>query len=301
MPVQEEKADPIFLVSSPCSCSTMLCGMLAEHPNIFAAPGLNILIRPTVGDFLDHCLERPRIAHGLLRCIAHLYSGEQTFDSIEMARRWLIRRRSVPSEQVIKELCEKVAPARLVDRSLLYPKSMDLLHQIQRSFPDALFLHLTRHPFEQGMAVLQSIEGVMELWEDESVDSRAKGKILDPQYAWFETQASIMEFSDVLEPDRYIHVRAEDLVKFPQNALRRLCGWLGLPVSAEILQRMCSGKDWPFAGPGPYNASGGTDREPASSAQLAKGVTRSLDEALPWRSKVGLVEAVKILARHLGY
>jgi hypothetical protein len=279
--------------------------MLAGHPGLFASPGLNILIRPTVGDFLDYCLERPRIAHGLLRCVAHLYSGEQTLDSIEMARRWLVRRNSVASEQVVKELCEKVAPARLVDRCLLYPKDMDLLHQIHQSFPEALFLHLTRHPFEQGMAVLQSIEGVLELSEDESVNSRARSKVLDPQFTWFETQASIMEFSDVLEPDRYIHVRAEDLVGMPENTLRGLCAWLRLPVTPEILQRMSSYKDWPFAGPGPYNASGGTDREPASaevaSAHMANGAPRSLDDALPWRAKVGLVEPVKVLARHLGY
>ena len=279
--------------------------MLARNPGVFASPGLNILIKPTVGDFLDYCIERPRIAHGLLRSIAQLYSGEQTLDSIEMARRWLVRRSSAPSEQVVGELCEKVAPARLIDRCLLYPKDMDLLHQIHQSFPDGSFLHLTRHPLEQGLAMLQSIEGVAELWEDESVESRARRQILDPQYVWFETQASIMEFSDVLLPDQYCHVKAEDLATMPENTLRRLCAWLRLPFSPEILQRMCDCKEWAFAGPGPYNAFGGTDWEPASaevvSAQTATGTPRSLDDALPWKSRTGLVEPVKELARHLGY
>ena len=303
--MRETIAEPVFLVSSPCSRSTLLCSMLARNPGIFASPGLNILIKPMVEDFLNYCVGRPRIAHGLLRTIAQLYSGEQTLDSIEMARRWIVRRSSASSERVVRELCRKIAPARLIDRCLLYAKDMDLLRQIHQSFPDALFLHLSRHPLEQGIAMLQSIEGVLELFEDESVDHRARHHVIDPQYAWFETQATIMEFSDALVPDQYYHVRAEDLVTRPEHTLRRLCAWLRLPFTPKLCEKMCHHANWPFAGPGPYNAHGGTDWEPPlaqlAGLQFAVSAPSSLDEALPWRSKTGLAEPVKVLAHHLGY
>ena len=115
-------------------------------------------------------------------------------DSIEMAKRWLRRRKSASSEDVMNELCEKVSPARLIDRWLFHARDADLLPKVSSAFPNAQFLHLTRHPVEQGTAILQSLEGIADLWNEKSLDRSAKSPALDPQYSWFNAQAAIVEF-----------------------------------------------------------------------------------------------------------
>jgi hypothetical protein len=137
-----------------------------------------------------------------------LYSGEQTLDSIEMGRRWLVRRRSAPSKRVVRELCEKITPARLmacsIERTWISCGDPRVLFARAFSSPHP-------SPLKQGMALLQSIEGVLELSQNASVSPRTRQHVLDPRYAWFETQATVMEFSDVLKPDQYYHV-GEDLL-----------------------------------------------------------------------------------------
>ena len=61
-------------------------------------------------------------------------------------------------------------------------------------------------------------------------------------------------------------------------------------------------RDWPFASPGPYNAPGGMEWEPAPDTEEIPHRSRTLSESLPWmKKKVGLAEPVKILAKALGY
>jgi hypothetical protein len=288
---------PVFLLCSPGSGSNELCSLLAQHPHAYVTPGLNLQFKQTIGDLLQYRRTAHETTDGLLRTIAQLFAGEQTMDSIEMAKRWLRRRKFASSEDVMKELCEKVSPARLIDRWLFRAREAELLSKVGTDFPNAQFLHLTRHPVAQGMAILQSVEGIADLWSEESLDRSSKFPALDPQYAWFNAQATIMEFSDSLLPGQYLQIRIEEVMARPEDCLRKLCDWLELPHG--IARRA---RDWPFASPGPYNAPGGMEWEPASDTQQLPDRPRTLSESLPWmKKKVGLAEPVKILAKALGY
>ena len=70
--------------------------------------------------------------HGLLRIVAQLYSGEQTLDSIDMARRWLLPRMGHSTADIYRELCRKVTPLRIVDKSPIYGLKPETLHRIPR-------------------------------------------------------------------------------------------------------------------------------------------------------------------------
>ena len=276
--------------------------MLGQHPEVFVSPGLNILIRPSVHEFFEETRRKPQIARALLRTIAQLYAGEQTMESIAMARRWLARRNASPSEAILRELCEKVAPQHFVDRSLLYGKRLDVLHRLRAAFPEARFLHLTRHPRQQGLAMLQNIEGLGSLWDDRSVDYTSKRPELDPQFAWFETQACILEFREELPSGAYFHLRDEDVLTRPKEVLELLCAWIGISRAPALLDQMREMHVWRFATPGPYNATGDCDLELRADPPTPFEETPTMDDALPWKSKkTGLAEAVKILARQLGH
>jgi hypothetical protein len=288
---------PVFVLCSPGSGSNQLCTLLAQHPHAYVTPGLNLQFKQTIGDLLEYRRSTPRTTDGLLRAIAQLFAGEQTMDSIEMAKRWLRRRKSASSEDVMKELCEKVSPARLIDRWLFYAREADLLPKVSSAFPNAQFLHLTRHPVEQGMAILQSVEGIADLWNEKSLDRSSKCPALDPQYSWFNAQATIMEFSDSLSPGQYLQIRIEEVTACPEDCLRKLCDWLELPRGTAERAR-----DWPFTSPGPYNAPGGMEWEPAPDIKRIPDPSHTLSESLPWmKKKVGLAEPAKILAQALGY
>jgi hypothetical protein len=288
---------PAFLLCSPGSGSNQLCTRLAQHSGLYVTPGLNLQFKRTIGELLGCRPNTRNITDGLLRTIAQLYAGEQTMDSIEMAKRWLRRRKSAFTEDVMKELCEKVSPARLLDRWLFHLGDADLLPKVSSAFPNAQFLHLTRHPVPQGMAVLQSIEGIANLWNEKSLDRSTKRPAPDPQYAWYNAQASILEFRESLSPGRYLQIRIEDVTSYPQESFQKLCDWLELPQGMAVGTR-----DWPFATPGPYNAPGGMEWEPAPATGEMPDASRAPSESLPWlKKKVGLAEPVKILARALGY
>jgi Sulfotransferase family len=288
---------PVFLLCSLGSGSNQLCTLLAQHPHAYVTPGLNLQFKQTIGDLLEYRRSTRRTTDGLLRTIAQLFAGEQTMDSIEMAKRWLRRRKSASSEDVMKELCEKVSPARLIDRWLFHARDADLLPKVSSAFPNAQFLHLTRHPVEQGIAILQNLEGIADLWNEKSLDRSAKYPALDPQYSWFNTQAAIVEFSGSLLPGQYLQIRIEEVTSYPEDCLRKLCDWLELPQGMAIPAR-----HWPFATPGPYNAPGGMEWEPAPDTERIPDPSRTLSESLPWMTKkVGLAEPVKILAKALGY
>jgi Sulfotransferase family len=288
---------PVFLLCSPGSGSNQLCTLLAQHPRAYVTPGLNLQFKQTIRDLLEYRRSTYRAIDGLLRTIAQLFAGEQTMESIEMAKRWLRRRKSASGEDVIKELCEKVSPARLIDRWLFHARDADLLPKVSSALPNSQFLHLTRHPLQQGMAILQSVQGIADLWDEKSLDRSAKSPALDPQYSWFDTQAAIVEFSDSLSPGQYLQIRIEEVTAQPDDCLGKLCDWLELPRGMAIWTR-----NWPFARPGPYNAPGGIEWEPSPDTEKIPDRALTLSESLPWlKNKVGLAEPVKILAKALGY
>jgi hypothetical protein len=74
--------------------------------------------------------------------------------------------------------------------------------------------------------MLQNFEGLGSLWDDRSVDYTSKRPALEPQFAWFEMQASILEFHEELPSGAYFHLRDEDVLTRPKEVLELLCAWI---------------------------------------------------------------------------
>ena len=60
--------------------------MLGQHPQMYGLPDLELFAAETVGEWWELCAEAtfPR-AHGALRAVAELFSGEQTEETIKFA------------------------------------------------------------------------------------------------------------------------------------------------------------------------------------------------------------------------
>jgi sulfotransferase family protein len=294
--------EPIFILAAPHSLSSLLSAALGQHPEVYATPGLHLHGGALVGESIANARnEQPTQIHSLLRTIAHLYSSEQTVESVVMARRWLRRRDRLPSDEVYREICQKAAPRLVIERCPIQTGAATILHSMGTAFPSARFIYLVRHPFAQGKAALSDLQNTKKLIRDHR-ENNVESPELDPQFAWFETQITIFEFLETIPKERQWHLRVEDLVTEPSTVLSDLCSWLGLAWSSDILRGMLAFENSPFYGPGPFNAPCGYDPILRTLSPWPSLPTEPpLESELPWRKKIGLAPQALELAQALGY
>lgn len=296
---------PLIILASPRSFTSLVCAMLGQHPQAFGLPEVNLFVTETLDQLCQKATQqRQFLIHGFLRTVAHLYAGEQTVESIAMAWRWINRRRAMTTGEIYRELCRKVAPRRLVDKSPTYSQRAEILERIEREFPDAHYLFLTRNPIDQGNSMIQAPQGFMQLLVSRSLDFNENPPRVEPQFQWFKTQTGILNFLDQLPEDRRFVLRGESLLQEPEKKLCEICQWLGLEWSENACARMLRPDESPFASMGPLGAPWGNNPGFQRSPQFRR-LTRtpgSLERSLPWREgEHHLFPEVVQLAQSLGY
>ncbi len=295
---------PLILLASPGSHAAYLAAMLGRHPRLYAPLELNLLAAPCPLDLLK-TLE-PDELHGLLRSVAQLYAGEQTIESIEMARRWSFRRANWDSAEVHRELCARVAPKHLVETCILYtrPAQAEALARLGSVYPDAWYLHLVRHPLAVGRDWWRNLQALPELYRLGSRDPSTQPPLPDPQFDWLQRQRLILEFLRTIPPERQLRLRVEDLLAEPRLTCVRLCLWLRLDAREQVIEEMLHPERSPYARPGPYGAEGGAEWAFLLHPQLPPPDPNpvSLTQPLPWRPDGrGFVQELIDLAQSLGY
>lgn len=297
-------AQPVILLAAPYSYASRLGAMLGQHPEVYAPLELNLLLAYNLGDLIKTLPAADM--QGLLRSIAQLYAGEQTLESIDMARRWVMRRATRDTREVHRELCARVAPRRLVDTCTLYsdPGYEESLERVRQAYPEADYLHLVRHPLAQGLDWLRDPMALARLHRLGSLDPDTPRSLPDPQVDWERRQRTILEFLREIPPEHQYRLRAEDLFEDPRATCARLCAWLGLAWNEAVFEAMLHPERSSYACPGPYGAEGGLDHEflldPCHVSRRLE--TLSLEQPLPWRSDGRRFKTeVLDLARVLGY
>lgn len=295
----------MFILGSPRSFTSLVCGMLGQHPQAYGMPELNLFISDTIRGMLEELTGYRQIQiHGLLRAVSQLYAGEQTLASVDMARRWLLTRFDASTTEIYHELCRKVAPLRIVDKSPVYSLKTEYLQRLRAAFPDARYLHLLRHPRTQGESVMKVAKGLMAILAN-SIDYATDPPTIDPQISWFEMQERIMQYLETDVPaSHHMRVRGEDLIAAPEAALTNICRWLGLRADAEAIEAMVHPEDSPYASLGPIGAHLGNDINFLRSPKLQRTPMKpsTLDGPLPWREDgKSFQEHVLKLALELGY
>ncbi|MBD1833396.1 sulfotransferase [Cyanobacteria bacterium FACHB-472] len=296
---------PVFILASPRSFTSLVCAMLGQHPEAYGVPELNLFVTDTLEQFLQRMSGFRRFQlHGLLRTVAQLYGGEQSLYSIEMAHRWISTRLDHSVGEVYRELCEKVAPLRIIDKSPVYAANRATLNRIRKTFPNAYYLHLIRHPRTQGQSLMNVRGGQIMAVMFNSVDRSTNPPTVDPQYKWYRMQSTILDFLSNIPKQQKMHVLGETLLNEPQLYLEKICTWLNFSWNETILEGMLHPEDSPYAKLGPYGAHLGNDpnflKSPAFRYQP---VTPSkLEGSLPWREDgKGFIPEVVKLAQELGY
>ena len=212
--------------------------MIGQHPQAFGLPEVNLFIAETLDQLCQKATQqRQFLIHGLLRTVAHLYAGEQTVESIAMAWRWINRRREMTTGAIYRELCRKVAPRRLVDKSPTYSQSAEILERIEREFPDAQYLFLTRNPIDQGNSMIQSPQGFMQLLVSRSLDFNENPPRVEPQFQWLQNASRHSQLSESATGEPPLHsARRKPFARTGTKTLRDLpMAWPGV-----VGERLCA-------------------------------------------------------------
>ncbi|UOM35546.1 sulfotransferase [Acuticoccus sp. I52.16.1] len=240
---------PIFVLGVPTPQMARVGAMIGCNPDTFGTSDLNLFVEDRL-ELVWSELNRLGQAHsdGLLRAVACLYAGDQTMDAVQMARRWAMRRYFWPVDLVFAELCGKVAPRRLVDKSRVYGVRRGAIQRIRECIAQASFVHLVGHPgFAEATPFARQAESPFQEEEFAAGD-------------WVRINRNICDQLEGLDPAHVHIVRLEDVAADPEATLTRLAGALGLRDDAAAIEAMLHPERSPFAAVGPIGAPYGDDR-----------------------------------------
>jgi hypothetical protein len=174
---------------------------------------------------------------------------------------------------------------------------------MQDAFPDARFLHLTRHPVGQCKSLMAINDGAFSL-KMEGFELGEDYAIVEPQIAWHDINLNILEFLDGVSPEQQLRMRGEEIMANPREKLAEIARWAGLRDDDEAVEEMMHPERSPFACFGPITALFGNDPNFLSGPTFRphKPKVPSLYDAVPWRQDgKGLYPEVIALAKEFGY
>ncbi|HIA08747.1 MAG TPA: sulfotransferase [Chromatiaceae bacterium] len=307
--------DPLFILAPPRSFTSVVCGMIGQHPELYGLPEVNLFAADSYADLGETLYKmRPGFRHGLLRTISELGLGEQTDVNIEVAKDWLEEHEAVDSGELYKDLVEWVGDRRLIDKSPIYVYSDDNLQRIAKAFPNARYIHLARHPRPtcESIYSLREVvrEGIENMRGGEKIRERARQRqeklasIEDPESLWLEPHTRIQAFLQDIPQDRWKFIRGEEFMTHPDKYLAIIAKWLGVSQSTEALEAMKHPEQSPFASLGPPRAKYGNDPSFLESPALREykpkdySLDGELDGGEPGRY---LSDKVKECANKFGY
>jgi hypothetical protein len=229
----------VFLLSAPRTGSTIFRLMLSCHPGMFCPPELTLLSHPDMRSWsADPDILMPR--EGLVIALMALMEIDRP-ESEALVEEMV--REARPTPDVFRTLQERLGDRLLVDKTPANTLRRETLELAENLFESPRYLHLVRHPYA-------SIDSFVRARFD-----RVRGDQGDPfaiaESYWGRMNANILRFSETPGPERYHRVYYEELVQAPETILRGVCGFLGLPFDAAVLDPYR--KSEMFGGPGDPN------------------------------------------------
>jgi len=298
-----ERFAPIFVLATARSYSSVVATMIGQHPQCASLPELKLFAYRTVGE-LEASLPRywsdRGITHrspGLVRAVAQLEFGDQLPESLLSARAWLRERSHWSGAQVLDVLMERLSPRAGVEKSPENVATDDALMWLASSYPKARYLHLTRHPVTTQRSLEEHLNRTVPGYV-------MPGRPMSGIASWVETQCRILHFAATLPKNRYLRIRAEDVLNDLRPQLSSIAEWLAIGTGEEEIEAMMHPEESPFAslGSAATGIIGGNDpgflRDPIPRPVK---VERTLDPPEGWVGNSSLWQMTVDIAGRLGY
>jgi hypothetical protein len=300
---QPQRFAPVFVLALPRSYSSVVATMIGQHPDLAGLPELKLFAYPTIAE-LEASLPRywrergfTHRSPGLVRALAEIEFGGQEPDKLECARIWLQDRQHWSGAHVLDVLLARLAPRVAVEKSPENVATAAALRRLARAYPNARYLHLTRHPVTTQVSMVEH--------RIRTVPSHPLGgQPMAGIAAWLKVHTRIVGFLARLPAERVLRVRAEDVLNDPERRLAEVARWLGVRDDGEAIAAMRRPQDSPFARPGPEGSGieGGHDpgflRDPNPHAVE---LPRAVEQPAGWQGEQRLWQRTVALALRLGY
>jgi hypothetical protein len=193
---------PIFVVGSPRSGTTLMRSILDAHPHIFCPQwetGFFVAYESLLnGDILKVFKEYPTFP---------LNRG----DLLDWARKGML--------DLFERFAANCGKTRWAEKTPAHVLHIPLIREV---FPKAQFIHMIRNGYE----VVRSLQNVT--W--------APRKIRWSTRMWVNCVQTGRAAGRELPAAQYREVRYEELIREPEPLVRSLCDFLGEPFTAEMLQ-----------------------------------------------------------------
>jgi hypothetical protein len=251
---------PVFVLASARSYSSIVSMMIGQHPALFGTPELKLFAYPTLAD-LDASLpteaRRRGFTHrspGLVRAVAELEFGAQTRQALTAAGRWLAERGDWTGADVLDLLMARISPRAVVEKSPEHVSEPGALARLAAAYPRAWYIHLIRHP-------VGTIRSMHEHLLRNLPGYPAGDFMRDCIAAWLDAHHRIVAFASRVPAERWLRLRAEDVLNDPTPHLVAVANWLEIASEAGAIDAMRHPERSPFAcfAPAASGVSGGSD------------------------------------------
>ena len=301
-------APPLFLLAPPRSYTSLVNAMLGQHPPMYGLPELclfnvDTLVELWQGSTGEIAENVAMVRHGLMRAVAEVWGGEQRTNTVNMAFAWASAREHLSTAEVYQEIVDRIHPLVAVEKSPSYTMSVRRMQAMHRAFPDARFLHLVRHPVAQCKSLMAINDGAFCL-KIEAFELGDDYAMIEPQIAWHDINANILDFLREVPPERQLRMRGEDIMAAPQAKLAEIARWAGLRDDPQAIDEMMHPERSPYACFGPVNALFGNDPNFLAGPTFRPHTPKvpPLAQPVPWRTDGrGLYPEVIALAQEFGY
>jgi hypothetical protein len=298
---------PVFILAPMRSFTSVTCAMLGCHPQMYGLPEINLFAGETMAEMQELYRQRRHRDQGLLRVLAQLAFSVQTEEAVEAARQWLLDNAELSTAELFRTMQSWLPDRILIDKSPLHVFMPDSMIRMRTHFPDAYYLHLTRHPCDMIKSLLQLQQTLRErILERTGMPGPALGPRVDPESLekyWLGPNLLILEFLESVPVEQHMRLRGEDLLSEPRIYVRQIAEWLGLRTDDEATEAMLHPENSPFACYGPANAKFGND--PNFLEKPALRPYSYTPRPLTWESEPGrpveMSEMMRVYAMQFGY
>jgi hypothetical protein len=277
--------------------------MIGQHPELAGLPELKLFAYRTIGELeasLPQYWRERGVTHrspGLVRAIALFEFGDQTVNSLDSARVWLQKRSYWSGAEVLDALLERLEPRAGVEKSPETVETDAALTRMASAYPRARYLHLTRHPVTMQRSVEEHLNRTLGACS-------AHAQPMSIIASWVETHTRILRFAAALPSDRYLRVKAEDVLNDTRAQLLSIATWLRIRYDQEALSAMMHPEASPFASFGPRGSGiiGGNDPNFLRDPRLRQvEVLNTITQPSGWIGNSTLWRMTVEVANRLGY
>lgn len=265
----------LMLLAAPRSFSSLVSTMIGQHPEIYGFPETDLMTRETVGGVLrwERNCDRYLGPPGLLRTIAELDHGAQTAENVLTAANFLEDCADWKSARMMDYIMDRATAATgakfCIEKSPAITFLPPALERARRAWPDALYVHVTRHPVSHKKSMDEFIEHLVRYTPEEK--ARRQANLMS---VWPVMQRNILDFCATLAPGQYLRIRGEDVLSDATSVMHQIAEWLGLRTDDPAIAAMLRPEESPYAKLGPVTAPFGNDQKFVASPVFRPGKPR---------------------------